>query len=279
MAKALQRLLAVSLFLTGCHVSIADDCKVTAERTGQLAVAGAKRIAITARAGDLKIRGRKDANQVSARGTACASDQRLLDLIRIELRLDGEVLRLNALMPDIGADDAPDNARASLDLVVDVPDNLPLQLTDSSGDTEIDGIASLALTDSSGDLRISRVAGDVDIRDSSGDLWVDDVSKNLQLEDSSGDVNVEDVQGDVAVTADGSGSLEFERVGSVTIERDGSGDIRIANVKGNARIDSDGSGDVNVRDVAGSFTLGGKGSGEVHVAEVKGPVSIPPERQ
>ena len=279
MQKALQLLLAASLWITGCHVSIADDCRVTAERTGQHAVAGAKRIAISARAGDLKIRGRQGASQVSARGTACASDQRLLDLIRIELRLDGEVLRVNALMPDITADDAPHNAQASLDLVLDVPDNLPLELTDSSGDTEIDGIASLELTDSSGDLRISRVAGDLDIRDSSGDLWVDDVGKNVKLEDSSGDVSVEDVQGDVEVTADGSGSLEFDRVGSVKIERDGSGDIRIANVKGNARIDSDGSGDVNVRDVAGSFTLGGKGSGDVHVAEIKGAVSIPPERQ
>lgn len=279
MPKALQLLLAASLFITGCHVSIAD-CKVTAERTGQHAVAGAKRIAVSARAGDLKIKGRKDASQVSARGTACASEQRLLDLIRIDLRLDGEVLRVNALMPDINADDAPHDARASLDLVLDVPDNLPLELTDSSGDTEIDGIASLDLTDSSGDLRISRVTGDLEIVDSSGDLWVDEVGKSLKLRDSSGDVSVEDVQGDVEVEADGSGSLEFDRVGrNVNIERDGSGDIRITNVKGNARIDSDGSGDVNVRDVAGSFTLGGKGSGDVHVAEVKGAVSIPPERQ
>ncbi|HJS21834.1 MAG TPA: DUF4097 family beta strand repeat-containing protein [Steroidobacteraceae bacterium] len=280
MSKALQLLLAASLALAGCHVSFASDCKVTAERSGQHAVAGAKRIAITARAGDLEVQGRKGATQVNARGKACASEQRLLDLIRIELRLEGDVLKVNALMPDITADDAPDDARATLDLTLEVPDHLPIEVVDSSGDAKIDSLAGLQMTDSSGDLRISRIAGEVDVRDSSGDLWIDEVGKNVRLQDSSGDVSVEDVHGDVEVEADGSGSLVFERVDrNVTVARDGSGDIRIANVKGDARIDSDGSGDVNVRDVAGSFSLGGKGSGEVNVAEVKGAVSIPPERR
>lgn len=280
MSKALQLLLAASLVLTGCEVSIADDCKFTAERTGQQAVAGAKRIAITARAGDLTINGRKGATQVAAKGKACASDQKLLDLIRIELRLDGEVLHVDTLMPNVEADDAPRNAQAWLDLELEVPDNLPIELIDSSGDAEIDAIASLDMTDSSGDLRISRVSGDLDVRDSSGDLWIDEVGQNVRLRDSSGDVSVEDVHGDVQVEADGSGELKFARIDrNVTVERDGSGDIRISKVKGNARIDSDGSGDVDVRDVVGSFTLGGKGSGEVHVAEVKGAVTIPPERQ
>jgi hypothetical protein len=279
MSKALQLLLAVTFVLAGCEVSIADDCKFTAERTGQLAIAGAKRIAITARAGDLDVRGRKGATEVAARGKACASDQKLLDLIRIDLRLDGEVLHIDALMPDIEADDAPRNAAATLDLKLEVPDNLPVELIDSSGDAEIDGIASLDMTDSSGDLRISRVAGDLELRDSSGDVRIDEIGKNVRLEDSSGDVNIEDAHGDVLITADGSGELVLERIErNVTVERDGSGDIHIAQVKGNARIDSDGSGEVDVRDVGGSFTLGGKGSGQVHVAEVKGEVLIPPEK-
>ena len=279
MSKALQLLLAVSLGLTGCTLSFADDCRVSAERTGQLPVAGAKRIAIAARAGDLDIRGQKGASQVSARGKACASEQKLLDLIRIEVRLDGEVLRVNALMPDVDADDAPRNANATLDLRVDVPDNLPIELMDSSGDTEIDSVATLEVTDTSGDLRISRVNGDLDVTDSSGDLWIDEVERNVRLRDSSGEVTVEDVHGNVEVEADGSGSIALDRIDhNVTIGRDGSGDIRISNVKGDARIDSDGSGDVNVRDITGSFTLGGKGSGEVQVAEVKGAVSIPPDK-
>jgi DUF4097 and DUF4098 domain-containing protein YvlB len=280
MSKALQLLLAASLLITGCEVSIANDCRFTAERTGQQPVAGAKRIAIETRAGDLTINGHKGATQVSVRGKACASDQKLLDLIRIELRLDGDVLRVNTLMPDIDADDAPSNAQAWLDLVLEVPGDLPLELLDSSGDTEIDNVASLELTDSSGDLRITRIAGDLTVRDSSGDLWIDEVGRNLRLNDSSGDVTVEDVHGDVEVEADGSGELRFERVErNVTVDRDGSGDIRISSVKGNARIDSDGSGDIDVQDVLGSFTLGGKGSGEVHVAEVKGIVTVPPGRQ
>jgi DUF4097 and DUF4098 domain-containing protein YvlB len=280
MTKALQLLLVASLGLIGCDASVADDCRVSAERAGQLPVAGAKRIAVAARAGDLEIRGRKGASEVSARGKACASDQKLLDLIRIELRLEGETLRVNALMPDIEADDAPRNAHATLDLAIEVPDNLPVEVVDSSGDTTIEGLATLVMTDSSGDLHIDRIAGDLEVTDSSGDLWIDEVGRNVRLRDSSGDVDVEDVHGDVEVEADGSGSLTLDRLDrNLTIGHDGSGDIRISNVKGDARIDSDGSGDVNVRAVGGSFTLGGKGSGEVQVAEVGGAVNIPPQRQ
>ena len=280
MSKALQLLLVGVLWLAGCYVTIADDCRFTAERAATLGVAGAKRIEITARAGDLTITGQKGATQVGARGKACASDQKLLDLIQIGLRLDGDVLRVNALMPNINADSAPKNASASLDLVLNLPDNLPITLLDSSGDTEITGVASLNVTDSSGDLRITRVAGDLDVRDSSGDLRIDEVSNGVKLRDSSGDVRVENVHGDVHVEADGSGNIELVRVGhNVTIDQDGSGDIRIVDVKGDARIESDGSGDISVRGVTGSFTLGGKGSGDVQVVEVKGTVNIPPERQ
>jgi DUF4097 and DUF4098 domain-containing protein YvlB len=280
MSKALQLFLATSLSLVASHVSLAEDCKLTAERTGQLAIAGAKRIAIEARAGDLTVKGRPGVSQVAAKGKACASDQTMLDRIQIEMRLEGEVLQVTARMPDITADDAPRNAYATLDLVVDVPDQLPLELIDSSGDMEVDGVAALDVTDSSGDIDISRVAGDLAVQDSSGDVEIDEVGKNLRIRDSSGDVEVEDVHGNVEVESDGSGSLEFMRVGqNIRIGHDGSGDIRISNVKGDARVDSDGSGEVNVSDVAGSFTLGSKGSGSVDVADVGGAVNIPAEHR
>jgi hypothetical protein len=280
MSKSQQLLLAAALWLAGCHVTIADECRFTAERSAMLAAAGAKRIEITARAGDLRVNGQKGRTQVDARGKACASDQALLDLIQIEMRLEGDVLRVVALMPNINAEDAPKHAQATLDLVVDLPDDLPLALRDSSGDAEITGVVALTVTDSSGDLRIARIAGDLSVVDSSGDLWIDGVSKDVKLRDSSGDVRVREVEGSVHVEADGSGDLELEHVGrNVTVEQDGSGTIYIADVKGDARIDSDGSGDIRVRGVTGSFTLGGKGSGDVQVADVKGTVNIPPERQ
>lgn len=280
MSKALQLLLAVALWLTGCYATIADECKVTAERSAQLAVAGAKRIEITARAGDLRIDGARDATHVKASGKACASEQKLLDLIQLELRLDGEVLHVDVRMPDIDALDVVGSAYATLDLAISLPDLLPLVILDSSGDTEISGVASTNMTDSSGDLRIRAVTGDVVVRDSSGDLWVEQVSGNLSLLDSSGEIDVADVRSDVLVEVDSSGSIELERVGrNVRIQQDSSGDIEIADVQGSVQIDSDGSGSVDVRGVGGAFTLGSKGSGDVRVAEVKGSVVVPPERQ
>lgn len=280
MSKPLQLIIVAVLWSAGCCAAVADECKFTAERSATVPAAGAKQIEITARAGDLTITGQAGAKDVSARGKACASDQKLLDLIQIEVRLVGDVLHINTLMPDINGDDAPRQANAYLDLVLKLPDNLPVMLLDSSGDTDITGLASLSATDSSGDLHIFQIAGDLDVSDSSGDLRIERTGGNVKLRDGSGDVWVKDARGDVRVEADGSGELSVEHVGrNVTVESDGSGDIDIEDVEGDARIDSDGSGEIDVEDVMGSFTLGGKGSGEVHVEGVKGAVSIPPERQ
>ena len=275
MSKGLQLVLCALVGAVAFITAHADQCKFTAERTGGITVAGAKRIEIRAGAEKLKVTGKRGSGQVSAVGRACASAQELLDQIQLKVTREGDVIHVDVQMPDVEA--IQGSTFAILDLEVDLPDNLPLIAVDSSGDARFQGLASSDIMDSSGELTIEDITGDLRVRDSSGDLEVQHVSGNVQIEDSSGDIEVEEVRGDVLVSSDSSGSMTIRHVDKgVRVAQDSSGDIDIADVKGNVNIDSDSSGGVDVQRVGGSFTLGSKGSGEIKVADIAGAVSLPP---
>jgi hypothetical protein len=273
---ALLTLLAVASFACRANDWDDDDCRFTAKRNAALDVAGARRIEVIARAGDLSVTGRSGATRVEASGRACASEAKALEYVQIEATRDGDALIVKVLTPDSKMfERTSGSVYASLDLEVTLPDTLPVRVMDSSGDAEVRQIASGDVTDSSGDLRIRDVAGNLKVVDSSGELTIRNVGGDIVLNDSSGDVTVDEVKGGVEVAVDSSGDLIIDRIGrDVHIVQDSSGEIRIADVGGSVKIDSDSSGDVDVRRVKGGFTLGSKGSGEVRQAEVQGAVNI-----
>ena len=229
------------------------DCKFSADRQGRLDTAGASRVEIFARAGDLTVQPATGA-AVSASGRACASSQAFLDETRLHVRREGEVIRVVVQVPEnmvgIGL------MYASLDLAVQVPASLPVSVTDSSGDMTLEGV------------RVVRV------QDSSGDIVARGLLADLEVEDSSGDIRIEDVQGQVRVN-DSSGDLTIRGARGVHIPSDSSGDIRIERIAGNVTIDQDSSGDIEVSGVDGNFTLRADGSGQVRVTAVKGTTSLP----
>lgn len=278
MSKGLQLVLCVLIGVAGFIAAHAEDCKFTADRSGKISVAGAKRIEIRAGAGDLRVTGHKGANEISATGKACASTQELLDQVQLKVTRDGDVIHVDVQMPDLSAIKIG-NTYATLDVVADLPDNVPLFAVDSSGDASFQHVATADISDSSGDLTIDDVTGDLKVRDSSGDLEIERVTGNLQLEDSSGDIEVDDIRGDVTVYADSSGSMTIEHIGKgVHVIQDSSGDIDIVDVKSDVVIDSDSSGEVDVRKVGGNFTLSHKGSGDIKTADIAGTISLPPGR-
>lgn len=278
MSKFVQLLIIGLLAGAASMASRADGCKYSAKRETAIDAAGASRVEITARAGDLAIEGRADAKRIEASGLACASEQKFLDQIQIETRREGDVLYVDVRMPDLKYEPNNDDGDryATLDTRISVPQKLAVTALDSSGDARVRNVASLTMTDSSGDLRIDDVAGDVAVRDSSGDLNLREVGGNVKLNDSSGDVVIDGVGSNVNVEVDSSGGLEIRNVkGNVRIEQDSSGDISVADVTGEVRIDVDSSGSVDVSRVGGAFSLGTKGSGDVQFADIKGPVRVP----
>lgn len=212
-----------------------DDCKFSAERKGGIDTTGAERVEILARAGDLTVRP-ASGTALGAAGRACASREELLDQTQLHVRRAGNVIQVEAQMPEefsgIGI------FYAYLDLQVVVPAGLPVEITDSSGDMSIDGVSV------------------VRIDDSSGDILVEDATATVRVSDSSGDIVIRGARG-------------------VHVARDSSGDIGIERVTGNVLIEQDSSGDVLVSDVGGSFELLSDGSGQVRVTDVKGTVRLP----
>ena len=228
------------------------DCRYAADRRASIDTTGAARIEIMARAGDLVVRP-ASGPVLTAGGRACASNQAFLDQTQLHARREGDVVQVHVQVPDemkgIGL------LYASLDLTVSVPAELPVVVTDSSGDMTLESVRVVKVLDSSGDISARGLKGDVEIEDSSGDIRVEDAAGMVRVTDSSGDVVIRGAGG-VHVPLDSSGDIVVERIaGDVRIDRDSSGDIRITGVGGNVEVLADGSGEVRVTAVKGTVRL------------------------
>lgn len=246
-------LLAGALLVVALPAEAWDACKHQADRRGSIDATGATSVVVNARAGDLDLRP-SASRTLAAAGRACASSERFLQQTDVSVRRDGNVIRVDVLVPDqmvgIGV------FYASLDLTVDVPRGLPVELTDSSGDIAASDVRIAKLTDSSGDLVLRKLAGDVEIWDSSGDIRIEDTAGRVQVRDSSGDIVIDGAS-------------------AVVVPNDSSGDITVRRVSGDVLIEQDSSGDIRVADVGGDVTVLGDSSGEVKVSSVRGSVRLP----
>ena len=222
--------------LPGCAIHIYDGgrssyrCDVTAWRAATLDVGDATRVRVRARAGSLRIEGRPGLGEIRASGTACAGSVVDLERVTLTARRVGTELVIET---DTG-DGWSDGRRRGLDLLVEVPDSLPLDVDDTSGGIEIYGVAAVELRDGAGSIDIDRVAGDV------------------RVVDGSGSIDIRAVRGTVVIEDDGSGSIDITDVGrDVIIEEDGSGGIAVAEVGGDFIVWQAGSGGVRHRGVRG----------------------------
>ena len=251
----MKTLVVVTLTMTalGCSsLSIAaDDCRFTADRGATVAVGDAAQAKIVARAGKLEMQGRPDLNEVRIRGKACASGQDVLGRIELVAERRGNEIFIEAKLPELGRW----FSNASLDLEIDVPETLALDVEDSSGSVDIRGTGPLRLKDGSGGVDIEGIAGGLFVHDGSGSIEIKGVEGDVELEDGSGGFSVTDVGGSVEVR-DGSGSLRIRRVaGDVTVTRDGSGSISVSQVEGDFTVERDGSGSVHYEDIGGRVSV------------------------
>ena len=227
----------------------------TAPRTATVPTSGVQRIEVLALAGTLRIDGRAGIREARITGTARASSRSMLNDIKLIAETKNGTLFIEADIPE--RDSNWRDEYMALDLVIEVPAELPLQVEDGSGELEIRNVGALDLKDGSGEATIEHVGG------------------RLRVRDGSGEMRILDVKGDLEVT-DGSGSLEIRQVeGGVEVDSKGSGELRIENVGKSVRVGSKGSGTVDVTHVGGDFTVEHKSSGSIEYSDVKGRVDVP----
>jgi hypothetical protein len=231
------------------------DGRYTAPRNATVSASGARAVEIEAHAGFLHIAGRAGISEVRVRGTARASRESWLEDIKLKTERRGDVVSIVVDIPDM--DSNWRGGERALDLEIEVPATIALDIEDGSGETTIRG------------------TGPVQIEDGSGELELTDIGGSVRVHDGSGELTIRNVRGDVRV-ADGSGEITIDRVtGEVEIEDDGSGSIDILHVTKGVRIGSDGSGSISVDDVGGDFVVERDGSGGVEYTAVKGKVDVP----
>lgn len=278
----------------------ADACPREAERTATIAVDEATEARILTRAGRLTVKGHPELREIRTRGRACATDRELLEQIDLVAERRGNALWIEAKVP---ADDGTPprrtlrslgwrNSGAFLDLEMDVPETLALDITGGSGALIIRSVGPLRLQHGTGAIDIKGVAGDLAVRDGSGAIEIEDIQGSVTLQDGSGSISiaavggraeirdqsghlqVRNIRGDLEVT-DGSGDISATDVDGRAILTDGSGDMDISRVGDDLTIRSDTSGDISVEHIEGNFTVQSNGSGSVRHRDVFGQVSVP----
>jgi DUF4097 and DUF4098 domain-containing protein YvlB len=238
----------------------ADWCKFEKDINLTLDLATSETLAIKAGAGELDVVGVPGSKQAVITGKVCASKEAWLEESGVSTS-SGKHAEISVDLPNTdGGWTSWGNNYVSLDLRVEVPENLTLEIKDSSGDVFLKNIASVQVFDSSGDIEIEDARGHVSINDSSGDIDIDTSEGDITIEsDSSGDINASDISGSVLVVQDSSGDIDVSRVSdNVIVESDSSGDISASDVGGDFRVLKDGSGGISSHDVMGEIQVPSK---------------------
>lgn len=270
----LTSLAATSAFAWG------DDCAFTAERRVELDAASLSALEVRAGAGDLEIRGEPGLKTATAVGRACASTQELLDQSKLLKSGGGDEASIAVELPESMSGGWFNESYAYIDLVVRVPETTGLDVTDSSGDTTVERVASLDVKDSSGDLTIRDIRGEVRVDDSSGDIEIARAGAVTINHDSSGDIDIDEVEHDAVVLNDSSGDIAIDDVhGNATVKSDSSGGIEFSRIRGNAEVGSDSSGGITATDIGGDFIVRSDGSGGISHDKVLGRVQVPEDRE
>lgn len=250
---------------------------VTAPRSAEISLDGARSIHINAQVGMLEIKGEAGVDVVQVSGRASALSPALLEDIRLSasrkdntIRILGEtpgdIPRAKTDIPDMkGLDKGrfhnqqqlPEEPDAFLDLSVTVPQDIPLEVNTVWGDVKVTSTASLALTVNRGNIVLTDLSGD------------------LRLSVANGEIQIARVAGEVAVTK-GLGEMVIHTVGGgVTVQKNPFGEMRIVGVKKNVRIVSDGIGDILVKSVDGDLIVEDDAGGDIQRKEIEGNVRIP----
>jgi hypothetical protein len=251
------------------------NCKFEKNIEQTLDLESSEELSILAAAGDLKVTGSKGSSVASIKGRVCVSKEEWLDESRVNAK-GGSRAEIWVELPDSDNDwSLSGQSYAYIDLELEVPDDITLNIKDSSGDVRVEHVGDVSLQDSSGDIEIEDT-GELIVRDSSGDIEITAARDSVTVWDSSGDILFRDIKGDVTIESDSSGEIRGNDIeGNVLVKSDSSGDIRFYNVSENFTVESDSSGDISANRVGGDFQVLKDGSGEISATNISGDVSIP----
>jgi hypothetical protein len=200
-----------------------------------LSTEGIQRLQIDSGSGFLKVTGNSSSRDIEVKAEIIVkgkSDKDANEYIRKNVILTLKRKGDKAVLISKFKNNIFSGSRA-INLTVNVPKNIHLDVDDGSGQ-----------------MSIQNITGDIYVEDGSGEIEIENIQGNVKIVDGSGTVSVRDVEGDVSIN-DGSGTIDVSGVSGTVVVDDGSGSINIEGVGGDVHIKDDGSGSLSIRDVKG----------------------------
>ena len=252
-------LIIIGVIIVGLTASAFTD-PVKKELNLNLQAAGIETLKIDCGAGYLKVRGVEGLNQIEVKATLEVKgidedelEEFKKEFVDLSLEKSGSKAVLTSEVKDnFSISSIFKNKSAHINLDVQIPKNLALDVKDGSGSVEIfDMNSDVELEDGSGSITIENINGKLEIEDGSGSIGLNNIGGNVKINDGSGSIDIKDVGGDLNVDDD-SGSIDIKDIkGSVVVD-DGSGSISIYGVDKDVTIKNAGSGGLSIHNVKGT---------------------------
>ncbi|MGD9021733.1 MAG: toast rack family protein, partial [Lysobacterales bacterium] len=157
--------LAALLALYFSSEAIADSCKYEKDIDLELDLSSSDALAVSAGAGSLEITGDPGASKAVIHGRACASREEWLEASSIRTKGGSRAEIAVELPQSNGSWFSWGNNYAHIDLVLEVPASLKLEVSDSSGSMWLENVGAVDIRDSSGGIEINGAGGAVTIDD------------------------------------------------------------------------------------------------------------------
>ncbi len=256
------KLLGTSLVIGLSSISVqAFDIEET--RTLTLKATELKSFEIDVSAGSLTVIGKQNINEIQVSAELRVNEGEF----ELELEQSGDSATLRTEVGDGGwFGESP-----YINLVVEVPQRMAIDITDGSGFIKLHSINNaVKIKDGSGSIEVADISGNLKIKDGSGSLDVNKVDGSVWVDDGSGSIEVRNVTGPVEIE-DGSGGIVVTNLKSTLNIEDGSGSMSVSNIDGHVTID-DGSGSIDLNHLENGVTILEEGSGGLSMSNVRGDV-------
>ena len=173
------------------------------ERNLYLLSDGISEMEIDCGAGFLKLKGVEGLDEIRVSADIIAGNKKgeeLSEFIEenVELSLErhgNRAVLISRVRPSYFFFSFRGNLNNRIDLTVDVPGSMDIEIKDGSGDIMID-----------------RLIGDLEIEDGSGSIRATDIDGNVKIYDGSGSIYLDGVNRDVDIVESGSGGVEFKNI-------------------------------------------------------------------
>lgn len=256
--------------------------KATRTEAHTLALTGGNTLRVDVPAGDVRVRAVAGADHgelnavVTARGTSVEDAHARLRQVKLVIttEADGPLVRV-----DPGDPASPSRTWATVDLSIDVPSGVKLQISSRSGDVaaQVGPFGPSTLESQYGDVVGENVAGDLRAETKSGDVAVNG-SRGGDLEATSGygSVRVAGIECGRATVHSGSGDVSFEHATCREAKIDSNyGNVTLADVRSDAALEAaSGSGNVRATRLTAARASLTSSYGDVSVSEATGVLAL-----